>query len=187
MVMTPSYMLPLATPAPDFALLDTVSGRILRLADVRGRTATVVMFICNHCPYVVHVNGGIVALARDYQARGIGFVAICANDSTNPKYAADSPAAMTATAKALGYSFPYLHDATQDVARAYHAACTPDFFVFDAALCLAYRGQLDDSRPGNGKPVTGLDLRAALDALIDGRPLLAKQMPSIGCNIKWKA
>ena len=185
MALTPSTMMPLGTQAPDFELPDTVSGRSLRLADVRGDRATVVMFICNHCPYVVHVNDELVRLARDYQQRGVGFVAISANDVDD--YPQDGPDKMKEAAEALGYPFPYLYDETQRVAKAYDAACTPDFFVFDSDLKCAYRGRLDGSTPGNGVPLTGADLRAALDALLAGQQPDVDQQPSQGCNIKWKA
>lgn len=184
MVQTPSTMLPLGTPAPPFRLPDTVSGSVLSLSELHAPVATVVMFICNHCPYVLHLRAGLAALARDYQPRGIAFVAISSNDVVH--YPDDAPDKMTTFAEANGFSFPYLYDESQDVARAYEAACTPDFFVFDGALKLAYRGQFDDSRPGNAKPVTGAAMRAALDALIAGEPVPAEQVPSVGCNIKWK-
>jgi peroxiredoxin len=184
MVRTPSTMLPLGTTAPDF-LLPNVDGSMVGFADASGLHGTVVMFICNHCPFVKHVADQLAALGRDYLPRGIGFAAISSNDvSTHP---ADSPEQMVAEAEARGYLFPYLFDEMQEVAQAYHAACTPDFFVFDAGRRLVYRGQLDASRPGNDVPVTGTDLRAALDALLAGRPVPADQVPSIGCNIKWKA
>ena len=184
MAETPSSMMPLGTLAPDFALPDTVSGDTVRFADVRGEVATLVMFICNHCPYVIHVEDQLAALGRDYGERGVGVVAISANDADS--YPQDGPVAMKRNAARLEFSFPYLYDESQQVARAYGAECTPDFFVFDARDACAYRGQLDDSRPGNGRPVTGCDLRAALDALIDGRPVSPEQKPSVGCNIKWK-
>ncbi len=184
MALTPSTMLPLATPAPAFSLPDTVSGRSLSLAELQSDRATVVMFICNHCPYVIHICDGLLQLARDYQARGVAFVAISSNDAAN--YPDDAPDKMAALATRLSFPFPYLYDESQAVARAYQAACTPDFFVFDGAMKLAYRGQLDDSRPGNGKPVTGADLRGALDALLAGRAVGEDQVPSVGCNIKWK-
>ncbi|MFM7078053.1 MAG: thioredoxin family protein [Planctomycetaceae bacterium] len=183
MVRTPSTMLPLGTPAPDFTLLN-VDGRTLGLDDVAGRQATVVMFICNHCPYVKHVAEGLAALGRDYLPRGVGIVAINANDASS--HPADSPEQMVHEAESRGYPFPYLYDETQDTARAYHAACTPDFFLFDADRRLVYRGQLDGSRPGNDVPVTGADLRAALDALLAGGAPAAEQRPSLGCNIKWR-
>lgn len=185
MVAVHSTMMPLGTKAPSFSLPDAVTGEIVDLASFEGRDALLVMFICNHCPYVKHVRGELARLGREYAARGVGLVAISANDVD--KYPEDAPPAMKAEATEAGYTFPYLFDETQEVAKAYGAACTPDFYVFDREQALAYRGQLDDSRPSNGKPVTGRDLRAALDALLSGgRPSL-EQVPSIGCNIKWKA
>tara|TARA_Y100000114_G_scaffold157317_1_gene189671 strand:- start:15153 stop:15686 length:534 start_codon:yes stop_codon:yes gene_type:complete len=177
-------MLPLGTPAPDFKLPDTISGKSLSLAELKSDKATVIMFICNHCPFVKHVDEGIVSLAKDYQTKGVSFIAISSNDVEN--YPQDSPELMKEEAEKVGYTFPYLYDETQEVAKAYDAACTPDFYVFDADLKCAYRGQLDDSRPGNGKPVTGKDLRAALDEILEGKPVSAPQIPSLGCNIKWK-
>jgi len=183
MVRTPSTMLPLGTTAPDFSL-PNVDGRVLSLEDVAGPRGTVVMFICNHCPFVKHVADQLAQLGRDYAPFGIGFAAISSNDvATHP---ADSPEQMNHEAEARGYPFPYLYDDTQEVAHAYRAACTPDFFAFDAERQLAYRGQLDASRPGNGVPVTGTDLRAALDALVAGSTPSTEQRPSLGCNIKWK-
>jgi len=183
MVRTPSTMLTLGTTAPGFSL-PNVDGSTVGLDDVAGPRGTVVMFICNHCPFVKHVADQLAALGRDYLAHGIGFVAISSNDvSSHPS---DSPEQMVHEAELRGYPFPYLYDETQEVARAYRAACTPDFFVFDGDRKLAYRGQLDASRPGNSLPVTGADLRAALDALAAGRRPSADQHPSIGCNIKWK-
>ncbi|MEC7754622.1 thioredoxin family protein [uncultured Roseivirga sp.] len=184
MARTPSNMLPLGTPAPDFKLPDTISGKSLSLGELKSDKATVIMFICNHCPFVKHVDEGIVSLAKDYQAKGVSFIAISSNDVEN--YPQDSPELMKEEAEKVGYTFPYLYDETQQVAKAYDAACTPDFYVFDADLKCAYRGQLDDSRPGNGKPVTGKDLRAALDEILEGKPVSAPQIPSLGCNIKWK-
>ena len=184
MARTPSTMLPLGTAAPPFALPDTVSGKTLSLEQLRGAQATVILFICNHCPYVKHVNAELVRLARDYQPRGVGFAAISANDAGN--YPEDAPEKMQQAARELGYPFPYLYDESQDVARAYQAACTPDLYLFDRTLKCVYRGQLDDSRPNNGRPVTGRDLRAALDALVHNRPVPAEQKPSVGCNIKWR-
>jgi len=184
MAQTPSNMLPLGTKAPGFTLSDTVSGRSLTLDQLKGARGTVVMFICNHCPFVKHVNAELVRAANDYKPKGIAFVAISSNDVAN--YPADSPDRMKAAAHELGYPFPYLYDATQDVAKAYQAACTPDFYLFDAALACVYRGQLDDARPGNGKPLNGKDLRAAMDALLAGKPIDPAQKPSVGCNIKWK-
>ena len=184
MVRTPSTMLPLGTPAPDFAL-PNVDGRTVSFADAAGARGTVVMFICNHCPFVKHVADHLAALGREYLPRGVGFVAISSNDvSTHP---ADSPEQMVHEAEARGYPFPYLYDETQDVAKAYRAACTPDFYLFDSGRALVYRGQLDGSRPGGDVPVTGHDLRVALDALLAGRPPLAEQIPSLGCNVKWRS
>jgi len=184
MVRTPSTMLPLGSVAPDFDL-PNVDGRMVDYPTSAGEQGTVVMFICNHCPFVKHVADQLAALGRDYLPRGIGFAAISSNDvSTHP---ADSPEQMVAEAEERGYHFPYLYDETQEVAQAYRAACTPDFFLFDSQRRLVYRGQLDASRPGNDVPVTGSDLRVALDALLAGRPPLAAQTPSLGCNIKWKA
>jgi peroxiredoxin len=176
-------MLPLGTDAPDFRLPDTEQ-RLVSLSDFKGAPAVLVMFLCNHCPYVKHVRAGIAQLARDYLSRGVGIVGINSNDVVT--YPADSPALMAAEAKAAGYLFPYLYDKTQEVARAYRAACTPDFFVFDQHRRLVYRGQMDDSRPGNNAPVTGKDLRAALDAVLAARAVSGRQKPSMGCNIKWK-
>ncbi len=177
-------MLALGTSAPAFSLPDTLSGRTLGLTDLRAECATLVMFICNHCPYVKHVNAELVRLASDYQGRGVALVAISSNDAA--AYPEDGPEEMTRSGRELGYSFPYLYDQTQDVARAYSAACTPDFFLFDAGLKLAYRGRLDASTPGNGLPVSGADLRAALDALLAGRAVDAQQQPSLGCSIKFR-
>ena len=184
MVRTPSTMLPLGTLAPDFEL-PNVDGRMVGLAEAAGPQGTVVMFICNHCPFVKHVADHLAMVARDYASRGIGFVAISSNDVA--AHPADSPEQMVREAEDRGYLFPYLYDETQEVAKAYHAACTPDFYLFDAKRKLAYRGQLDSSRPGNDLPVTGSDLRGAIDALLAGRPPRDDQKPSIGCNIKWKA
>jgi len=176
-------MLPLGTTAPDFSLTDAVSDKIVSLNDSKGEKGTVIMFICNHCPFVVHVNSEIARVAKDYQSKGIGFVAISSNDVTN--YPQDRPEQMQKVAKEVGYSFPYLYDETQEIAKAYDAACTPDFYLFDGNLELIYRGQLDDSRPGNGIPLSGSDLRVAMNALLDGKEIIANQKPSIGCNIKW--
>jgi peroxiredoxin len=184
MARTPSVMTPLGKPAFDFTLPDTVSGNDLSLQTLKGATATVIMFICNHCPFVKHVNAALVQLANDYKHKGVGFIAISSNDVAG--YPQDGPEQMKQVAAELNYPFPYLYDATQEVAKAYQAACTPDFFIFDNNLLLAYRGQLDDSRPGNEKPVTGADIRNALDHLIAGKPVPADQKPSIGCNIKWR-
>lgn len=184
MAVTPSTMLPLGTEAPDFALPDAVSGRVVARDDFRDARALLVIFMCNHCPFVKHVRGEIAALAREYRAQGVATVAINANDLE--RYPEDGPEAMAREAGALGYSFPYLFDETQQVARAYQAACTPDFYVFDGARRLVYRGQLDDARPSNHVPVSGRDLRAALDAVLAGRAVEPEQKPSLGCNIKWK-
>lgn len=184
MALTPSNMLPLGTKAPDFKLPNAVTEKELGLDELKSDKATVVMFICNHCPYVKHVQKGLVELANDYIPKGVSFIAINSNDVA--KYPEDSPANMKSVALRLGYPFPYLFDETQEVARAYDAACTPDFYVFDADMKLAYRGQMDDSRPGNGKPVTGRNIRETLDRILSGKPVAADQVPSIGCNIKWK-
>ncbi|WP_209404480.1 thioredoxin family protein [Pseudozobellia sp. WGM2] len=183
MANTPSNMLPLGTMAPDFELFDTVSEKKLGLEQLKGEKGTVVMFICNHCPFVKHVNPTLSNLGKRYQEKGIGFIAISSNDVEN--YPLDSPDLMKQTAIDEGYSFPYLYDERQIVASAYDAACTPDFYLFDSNLKLVYRGQLDDSRPGNGKPVTGEDLKNAMDAVLSGRKVSPDQKPSIGCNIKW--
>ena len=184
MSLTPSTMLELGTKAPNFKLLDTVSNTALSLNDLRGSKGTIIMFICNHCPYVKHVNGEIVRLANDYRVLGFGFVAISSNDVK--AYPEDSPEHMFKIARKLNYPFPYLYDETQGVARAYNAACTPDFYVFDETLELVYRGQLDDSRPKNGIPTSGRYIREALDALLNNRTVLKDQKPSMGCNIKWR-
>ncbi|AXG71314.1 thiol-disulfide oxidoreductase [Kordia sp. SMS9] len=183
MALTPSNMLSLGTKAPNFSLIDTVSDKTISLNDAKGTHGTVLMFICNHCPFVKHVNEGIVKLANDYQSKGIGFVAISSNDVEN--YPADAPHLMKENAQQEGFSFPYLYDETQEIAKDYDAACTPDFYIFDANLGLVYRGQLDDSRPNNGIPVTGKDMRNALDMLLKGAEISADQKPSIGCGIKW--
>jgi peroxiredoxin len=183
MVAVNSTMLPLGTLAPEFRLSDT-NGKQVSLADFKGAPALVVVFMCNHCPYVKHIRSGLAQLARDYLPRKVGFVGINSNDVAN--YPADSPARMAEEAKEAGYVFPYLYDETQAVAKAYRAACTPDIYLFDKEQRLVYRGQLDDSRPGNNAPVTGKDLRAALDAVLAGKPVSANQKASVGCNIKWK-
>lgn len=184
MAKTPSNMLPLGTQAPDFKLPDTVSGDLKSLADLKSDKATVIMFICNHCPFVIHVQDELVRLANDYSSKGVSFIAISSNDVAN--YPDDSPERMKEVAQSKGYNFPYLYDESQGVAKAYDAACTPDFFVFDGALKLAYRGQLDDSRPGSNIPVTGQDIRTALDAMLAGQEVTPEQKPSLGCNIKWR-
>jgi len=180
---TPSTMLPLGTPAPVFKLSDP-SGKVVALEDFASAPALLVAFICNHCPFVKHVRSQFAALAREYQTRGVAIVAINSNDAKS--YPDDSPEKMAQEIKTSGYTFPYLYDETQAVAKAYHAACTPDFYVFDKDHKLRYRGQIDGSRPGNSVPVTGADLRGALDAILAGRPVASEQKPSIGCNIKWK-
>lgn len=182
MASTPSNMLALGTAAPDFSLQDT-DGDTIALSDLRGQPL-LVMFICNHCPFVIHVAAELARLGRDFGPRGVGIVAISSNDIV--KYPQDRPELMAVEKKRHGYPFPYLFDATQSVAKAYQAACTPDFYLFDQDHRLAYRGQLDGSRPGNGKLVTGADLRAALDAVLVGEKPAAAQLPSIGCNIKWR-
>ncbi len=184
MANTASNMLPLGSKATYFKLFDTVSEKMMDLYEVKGSEATVIFFICNHCPFVIHVNQQLVKLALDYSSQEIGFVAISANDVNN--YPQDGPLLMKEVAKREGYPFPYLYDETQEVAKAYQAACTPDFFVFDSEMKLRYRGQLDDSRPGNGKPVTGVNIRKALDAIVQGEEVSSSQKPSMGCNIKWK-
>lgn len=184
MAKTASNMMDLGTIAPDFVLPDTLTGKDMALQTLKSDLATVIMFICNHCPYVKHVSHELAQLARDYQARGIAFIAISSNDVS--KYPDDAPDKMCQTAQEWGLSFPYLYDETQEVARAYNAACTPDFFIFDGNLSCIYRGQLDDSSPGNDIAVTGSDLRAALNAVLAGKAVNPEQIPSIGCNIKWK-
>ena len=185
MARTESRMLALGTPAPAFTLPDVVSGRTVSLADAAGPRGLLVMFICAHCPYVVHVQDELARVGRDYAGQGVGIVAISANDAT--AYPGDAPEGLAAQARAAGFTFPYLYDEAQAVARAYDAACTPDLYLFGPDLTLAYRGQLDDSRPKTDRPVTGRDLRAALDAVVAGRPAPADQRPSLGCGIKWKA
>ncbi len=184
MALTESKMLALGTQAPDFTLPDTVSGQVLSLSDLKSEKATVIMFLCNHCPYVIHVNEEIVRITKDYQSKGVRFIGISSNDVVN--YPQDGPDKMKIHAREVGYDFPYLYDETQEVAKAYDAACTPDFYVFDGALKLAYRGRLDGSRPGNNLTLTGEDLRAALDAVLAGSEVSSLQIPSAGCNIKWK-
>jgi peroxiredoxin len=183
MVAVNSTMLPLGTRAPDFRLPDT-KGKMVSVADFENANALLVIFICNHCPYVKHIRSGLAQLARDYMPRGVAVVGISSNDVEN--YPQDSPRKMAEEAKAAGYIFPYLYDETQEVAKAYRAACTPDLYLFDGEQRLVYRGQLDDSRPGSNVPVTGKDVRAALDAVLAGKPVPPNQKASIGCNIKWK-
>jgi peroxiredoxin len=184
MALTESTMLELGTAAPDFALPDAASGKTVRRDDYAGKKGLLVFFICPHCPYVKHINEGLAALGKDYAEQPIGIVAISSNDAgTHPT---DSPAGLKQQAETFGFKFPYLYDESQAVAKAYKAACTPDFFLFDGGLRLVYRGQFDGSRPGNGLPVTGKDLRAAIDLVLAGKPVPAEQHASIGCNIKWK-
>lgn len=184
MARTESKMMPLGTEAPQFSLPDTVSGKTLSFQDVKSAKGTVVMFICNHCPYVILVQEEIVRIANDFEKEGIGFVAISSNDVEN--YPDDSPELMTEHAKKYEFSFPYLYDESQDIAHAYQAACTPDFYVFDENDKCVYRGRMDSATPGNGVPVTGEDLRATLNNLCKGLPIDTEQYPSLGCNIKWK-
>jgi peroxiredoxin len=184
MARTPSNMLPLGTPLPQFSLPDTASGRMVSSSELAGRPA-VVIFICNHCPFVKHIRDELARFGADCRKAGVHFVAVSSNDAVS--HPDDSPEAMAREAAQFGYSFPYLFDETQEVARAFQAACTPDLYIFDATGKLAYRGQFDGSRPGNGVPVTGRDARAAVDALLSGRAPSAEQTPSVGCNIKWKA
>lgn len=184
MALTPSTMLALGTKAPDFRLPDVVSGKTLSLATFADQQALLVMFICRHCPYVQHVKHELARLGRDYAGKDVGIVAISSNDVAN--YPDDAPDKLAAMAKELGFTFPFCYDESQETAKAYTAACTPDFFLFDAGRALVYRGQLDETRPGNNKPVTGKDLRAAIDTVLAGKPVSRDQQPSIGCNIKWK-
>ena len=184
MARTPSNMIPLGTIAPYFELPDTVSGKNLSLTELQGDKATVLFFICNHCPFVLHVNAELVNVANDYNKKGVSFIAISSNDVKN--YPQDAPHLMKQQAASVGYPFPYLYDESQEIAKAYDAACTPDMYVFNNQLQLVYRGQLDDSRPENGIPVTGKDLRYALDCVLSGKENTEIQKPSIGCNIKWK-
>ncbi len=184
MALTNSTMLPLGTSLPHFELPEVVSGNKFSSTTFSGKQAILVMFICRHCPYVVHVQDELARLGMDYADKNLGIVAISSNDADN--YPDDSPEQLKAMAQKLGFTFPYCYDEGQEVAKAFTAACTPDFFLFDANQRLVYRGQLDDSRPGNGKPVTGKDLRAAIDAVLAGQPVSQKQVPSAGCNIKWK-
>lgn len=185
MVLTASNMMPLGTKAPDFDLLDTISGKTLSLQQLRSAdSATVIMFICNHCPFVVHIQEKIAEVANEYQRKGIHFIAISSNDIS--EYPEDSPQKMREVAEKMHYSFPYLYDETQEVAKAYHAACTPDFYVFDQNLKCVYRGRFDDSRPGKEIPVTGNDLKLALDAILNKTTPPREQYASMGCNIKWK-
>ncbi|MFL1896956.1 thioredoxin family protein [Aquimarina sp. 2-A2] len=184
MARTPSTMLPLETKAPNFTLIDTVTDSLFSLEKEKIEKGVVIMFICNHCPFVIHINEEMVRIANDYRTQGFSFIAISSNDVEN--YPQDSPILMRKIARENNYTFPYLYDETQEVAKAYQAACTPDFYLFDTELKLIYRGQLDDSRPGNGIPVNGKDLRSAMDAVLRNTKVSSNQKPSIGCNIKWK-
>ncbi|MEO9967615.1 MAG: thioredoxin family protein [Reichenbachiella sp.] len=184
MARTESAMMPLGTIAPAFNLPDTISGNTLSYSDVKSEKGTVVMFICNHCPYVIHVQEKIVALAKEFLPKGIGFVAISSNDVAN--YPQDSPELMKVHAQDYSFNFPYLYDESQAIAKAYQAACTPDFYVFDSEDRCVYRGRMDGSTPGNGVPVTGQDLSRTLNNLEKGLPIDTEQHPSMGCNIKWK-
>ncbi len=184
MAVESNTALPLGTSAPDFALSDTVSGRTIRLADYAASKALLVAFICNHCPYVIHVRPAFVQFAREFQPRGLAVVAISANDPDD--YPQDAPDQLALEAKRSGFTFPYLFDASQQVARAYHAACTPDFYLFDTGQRLAYRGRFDASRPGSPTPVTGAELRAAAEVVLAGGPAPSEQNPSVGCSIKWR-
>lgn len=181
----PSFMLPLGTPAPAFALRDVVSGEVYTLDSFKGEKALLVMFICRHCPYVVHVQDELARIGEAYRNSGLGIIAISANDPE--QYPDDAPERLKEMAQRLRFAFPFCFDDTQEVAKAYKAACTPDFYLFDVHRRLVYRGQLDESRPGNDKPVTGRDLRAAIDAVLAGRPVDSNQKPGIGCSIKWKS
>lgn len=184
MAFKESNMLPLGTKAPDFTLPDTVSGKEINLDEIKSDKATLVMFLCNHCPYVIHVNEEIVRIVKDYNPKGVSFVGISSNDVVN--YPQDGPDKMKIHAQETGYDFPYLYDESQEVAKAYDAACTPDFYIFDGDMKLVYRGRIDNSRPGNDVPLSGEDLRTALDAVLAATPVTEKQYPSGGCNIKWK-
>ncbi|ELR97681.1 thioredoxin family protein [Gloeocapsa sp. PCC 73106] len=184
MALTPSTMLPLGTKAPDFQLVDVLSNQTISLSDFSSHQALLVIFLCCHCPFVKHVEQEIAKLSREYQPQNIGIIAISVNDIE--RYPDDAPDKLKIMAETLGFNFPVCYDQTQNIAKAYKAACTPDFFLFDSQLKLVYRGQLDDSRPGNNLPITGKDLRSALDAIVAGKPVNLEQKPSIGCNIKWK-
>ncbi|MEM6805835.1 MAG: thioredoxin family protein [Bacteroidota bacterium] len=184
MARTPSNMLALGTQAPGFQLADTVSGKIMSLSEFASDKATLIMFICNHCPFVIHVHPQLTGIAKDYQEKGLSVIAISSNDVVN--YPQDGPDKMKLLAEKLAFSFPYLYDENQEVDKAYQAACTPDFYLFDGDQKLVYRGQLDGSRPGNQVPLTGEDLRAAIEAVLSGEAVNSDQKPSLGCNIKWK-
>jgi peroxiredoxin len=184
MALTDSTMLPLGTKAPDFTLFDVTSGTMKSLVELKSNVATMIVFICNHCPFVIHINPELVRLAKDYQSKGISIIAISSNDIE--KYPMDSPSKMKDLANHFEFTFPYLFDETQEVAKAFDAACTPDFYVFDADLKLVYRGRLDESRPSNGKPLNGSDIRNVFDAILNHESISPTQFPSAGCNIKWK-
>ncbi|APZ44982.1 thioredoxin family protein [Polaribacter reichenbachii] len=184
MARTESNEFKIGEKAPDFNLINTIDDEIYALNDLKGDKGTVIMFICNHCPFVIHVNAELVKMANEYEQKGIRFIAISSNDVEN--YPQDAPHLMKELAAQEKYSFPYLYDETQEVAKAYNAACTPDFYVFDADLKSVYHGQLDDSRPGNGKPVTGIDLRKSLNNILENKNPTENQKPSVGCGIKWK-
>jgi peroxiredoxin len=185
MARTESTMLELGTIAPDFALTDVVTGKTVRRDDFSGQKGLLVMFICAHCPFVKHVNEGLASFGKDYAGKPVAILAISSNDAE--AHPADGPAGLKQQAETFGFAFPYLYDETQAAARAYKAACTPDFFLFDGNFSLVYRGQFDSSRPDSGIPVTGEDLRAAVDLLLAGKPVPQDQRPSLGCNIKWKS
>lgn len=184
MALTPSNMIVLGTKAPEFTLPDTVSGKHLSLKELKSDVATVIMFICNHCPFVQHIEDGLVKMADEYQAKGIRCIAISSNDVEN--YPEDSPEKMKERAEEHAYPFPYLYDERQDIAKAYDAACTPDFFIFDGDLACVYRGRFDDATPGKDTPITGKDIRNALDNILAKSSINSDQKPSMGCNIKWK-
>ncbi|CAM1341051.1 thioredoxin family protein [Tenacibaculum amylolyticum] len=184
MALTPSNTFPIGKIAPDFELINTIDQKKVSLIEKKGKNGTAIFFICNHCPFVIHVNDELIKLANDYKDKGINFIAISSNDVEN--YPQDRPELMQQQAQKIGYPFPYLYDETQEVAKAYNAACTPDLYLFDKDLKAVYHGQLDDSRPGNEIPVTGKDFRNALDTLLENNTILEIQKPSIGCNIKWK-
>lgn len=184
MALTPSNSFPLNTIAPEFSLEDSVTGKTFNLQQLKGEKATVIMFICNHCPFVIHVNSKLVELANQYKSQGVSFIAISSNDVEN--YPQDAPDKMKEVAAENKYPFPYLYDPTQDIAKAYDAACTPDFYVFDKDLKSTYHGRLDESRPGNDKPLTGEDLTVAINATLNNEEPVENQLPSMGCNIKWK-
>ena len=184
MAETSSTMVALGTPAPDFSLPDTISGKMMSLNDFKSDCGTLIMFLCNHCPFVKYIQKELVNLANDYIPKGISITAISSNDIIN--YPEDSPENMKQIAMKFNYPFSYLYDETQEVAKAFRAACTPDFFVYDNEFKLIYRGQLDESRPGNNMPITGKDIRSVFDCILNKRPVSKHQIPSIGCNIKWK-